>query len=96
MGAANTRNVMCSKAPFNYTTKILGVLYGPVSILCLPSFVATFKSGSGCNISALDYVVKGVLHFSVFVPFFWLKPLSLRWKVPELTKKLICFLMGVC
>jgi NAD(P)-dependent dehydrogenase (short-subunit alcohol dehydrogenase family) len=28
------------------------------------------------------------LHFSVFIPLFWLKPLSLCWKVPELTKKI--------
>jgi NAD(P)-dependent dehydrogenase (short-subunit alcohol dehydrogenase family) len=35
------------------------------------------------------------LHFSVFIPFFWLNPLSLCWKVLELTKK-INFLSDGC
>jgi hypothetical protein len=82
MGAANTCNVMCSKAPFNYTTKILGVLYGPVSILCLPSFVATFKSGSGCNISALGYVVKGSNAFQCFYTLLLVKTFEFLLESP--------------
>jgi hypothetical protein len=87
MGAANTRNVMCSKAPFDYTTNILGVLYVPVSILCLPSFVATFKSGSGCNISAPDYVVKGSIAFQCFYTLLLVKTFEFMLESPWTDKK---------